>query len=127
MKLTPRQYEYARLCATNVPRAEIARRLGVKVTGVNAALERIFKKAGISSRRQLAPLLLSCTVRQRHGGGSSRLGVEPGDPVRIIGGRFVGKSATYVGNFNSRQVRVQVGGGVFAVRRWFVEPIRSAA
>lgn len=122
MKLTPQQYELARLCATYVPRAEIARRLGLRERTVHTLLNRLFKRFAITSRRQLAPLLLKAEIRPCHGGGvTSSWGVEPGDEVIVHGGRFAGRRGIYLRASNSRQACVQIGGGVFALRARFIE------
>lgn len=126
MTITPRQHEIARLAAAYLPRPEIARRLGVTRSTVDRTLNRLFHALGVSSRRELAPALMRVRVRHTNGGGRpSRLGLERGDPVRITGGRYVGFRGTYYSAANSAQIRVQIGGGVFALRARFVE--REAA
>lgn len=122
MKLTPRQYEIARLAASYLPRAEIARRLDTSIRTVDITLNRVFRRLGVSSRRELAHALPHVEVRETHGGGQrSRFGLERGDPVTITGGRFAGFRGAYVGAANSRQIRIQVGGGVFALRAAYVQ------
>jgi ribosomal protein L24 len=64
-------------------------------------------------------------VATYRGGQASTTGLRRGDPVEITGGRFAGKRGEYVGAVNSRQIRVAIGGGTFAVRRRFVH--RDAA
>lgn len=122
MKLTPRQFEIARLAASYLPRAEIARRLDTSRSNVNCTLYRVFRRLGVSSRRELAHALADVEVRETNGGGQrSRLGLERGDSVTITGGRFAGFRGAYVGASNSRQIRIQVGGGVFALRALYVQ------
>jgi DNA-binding CsgD family transcriptional regulator len=122
MKITPRQYEIGRLAATNLPRAEIARRAGASVRTVDVTLWRLFQRLGVSSRHELASALLQCEVRETNGGGQrSRLGFERGDPVVVRGGRFEGFVGEYVGSANSKQIRVRIGGGTFALRAQYVE------
>jgi DNA-binding CsgD family transcriptional regulator len=124
MKLTPRQFEIARMAASYLPRAEIARRLDTSVRTVDVTLYRVFRRLGVSSRRELAHALADVEIRETNGGGQrSRLGLERGDPVTITGGRFQGFRGAYVGASNSRQIRIQVGGGVFALRAAHVERV----
>jgi DNA-binding CsgD family transcriptional regulator len=118
--LTPTQHEYARLYAAGVPRQEIARRMGVCLHTADGMLWRIRTRLGVKDRREMSAALLDVVVRERHGGQMSALGLLPGDPIVLTGGRFAGRSGEYVGASNSRQTRVRVGGGVFSVRRWFV-------
>lgn len=126
MTITPRQHEIARMAAAYIPRPEIARRLGVTRGTVDRTLNRLYHALNVSSRRELAPALLRVRVRHTNGGGKpSRLGLQRGDPVRVTGGRFHGFRGAYVGAANSEQIRVQIGGGVFALRARFVE--REAA
>lgn len=121
-KLTPRQYQLAALCASYIPRAEIARRMNLKPRTVDTLLNRLFRRLGISCRRQLAPLLLEAVIRPCHGGGvTSNWGVEPGDQVLISGGRFAGRRGVYLRASNSHQACVKIGGGVFALRARFIE------
>lgn len=122
MTITPRQNEIARMAAAYLPRPEIARRLGVTLSTVDRTLSRLYRRLGVSSRRELAPALLRVRVRETNGGGQkSRLGLVRGDPVRIVGGRFEGFRGLYVGAENGTQVRVQIGGGIFALRARFVK------
>lgn len=126
--ITTRQYQFARLVATGVPRHEVARRLDVKVSTVHAMMSRLYRRLGVRSRRELAPMLLEVRVRDWNGGGRrSSHGLTRGDPVRITGGRFAGRTGEYVGNNNTAQIRIRVGGGVFALRAAFVERIDDQA
>lgn len=126
MTLTPRQYEIACMAATQLPRAEIARRLGVSVRTIDGALDRAYHALGIHTRRDLAIALQHVTVRPcEPGGQKSRLGFVRGEPVRITGGRFAGRTGEYAGGENSEQIRVRIGGGVFALRTRYIE--RDAA
>lgn len=120
-RLTPRQHEYARLAAAGHTRMEIAQRLGVAISTVDVMVGRLYRRLGVSTRRELATALLACRVVAWNGGGRpSRFGLEPGDSVHIVDGRFAGRGGTYIGSSNSRQVRIQIGAGVFALRAAFV-------
>jgi DNA-binding CsgD family transcriptional regulator len=130
VRITSRQYEFARLVATGVPRHEVARRLDVKVNTVHAMMSRLHHRLGVRSRRELAAALPAVTVRDLRGQGGgkcSRFGLTPGDPVRITGGRFAGRTGEYAGNNNSAQIRIRIGGGVFALRAAFVQRIDDQA
>lgn len=119
-KITPAQYRCARLAATFVPRMEIARRLGISDRTVNAHLRAAYKRLGVNRRRQLAPALLACEVTKVVRVG--RHGLRRGDPVRITGGRYVGRNGTWLKQANSHQAQIAVGGGTLAITLRFVEP-----
>lgn len=124
MRVTPRQYEYARLEAAGRSRAEIAARLDVDVNTVCVMMRRLYRRLGVACRRELAEALLACRVREWNGGGRpSRFGLEPGDAVRIVSGRFAGRDGVYVGGSNTHQLRIQIEGGVFALRAAYVQPL----
>lgn len=116
--LTPAQYECARLAATFVPRLEIARRLGLSDRTVNAHLRAAYKRLGVRRRRELAPRLLACEVRKQIRVG--RHGFARGDQVRIVGGRYVGRTGTWLKQANAHQALVTVGGGTLAIMLRFV-------
>jgi DNA-binding CsgD family transcriptional regulator len=116
--LTPAQYECARLAATFVPRLEIARRLGLSDRTVNAHLRAAYKRLGVRRRRELAPRLLACEVRKQQRIGLH--GFRRGDPVRIVGGRYVGRVGTWLKQANSHQALVTVGGGTLAITLRFI-------
>lgn len=124
--LTPTQYECARLAATGLPRAEIARRMGVSLHSVSSVLDRAYKRLNIRSRRQIAPLLLECRVGSAKYQPKSRLGVVAGDSVRITGGRYGGHVGTYVRAHNSTQICIQVRGAAILAARKYVEPVKEA-
>jgi DNA-binding CsgD family transcriptional regulator len=127
MTITPRQAEYARAWVAGVPQKEIARRFGVGMPTVSAMLSRI-RQRYTDDRREMAVILGDARVRHCNGGGrASRWGYVRGDALRIIGGRYAGRNATYVGASNTDQVRVQIGGGVFAIRARFCQPMEKAA
>lgn len=126
MTITPRQHEYLRLAATFLPRHEIARRLNVSHHTVDTILNRLFKALGVQSRREVARILPTLHVKHCNGGGrASTLGLVRGDKLQIVGGRFEGFHATYFSAANSTQVRVQIGGGVFAINKRFIERRKS--
>ena len=119
MKLTPRQYEAARLVATGVQRAEAARRLGVTCSTINQHLRAATKRLDVEGRRELAAALLTCEVAKRPH--PSRTGLVRGQPVRIVGGRYAGREATYLKLANRNQALVAIGAGQIAVMAKFVE------
>lgn len=125
--LTPRQYEIASLYAAGVRKAEIARRRGVLASGIDTTLSRIMRRLGTSDRRELAQALLQCTVNDWDGTlDRGWRGVRRGDPVRITGGYFKGRSGTYWKSASQRQLYIKVGGGMFALSAKFIEPIKEA-
>ena len=119
--LTPAQYKCARLAATLLSRAEIARRLGLHRSSVETHLKHAYRRLGVRNRRELALALLACEVRKQPRPGTH--GFRRGDPVRIVGGRFAGRDATWGKLANSLQALVRIGGGEIAVGRHFVERI----
>jgi Response regulator containing a CheY-like receiver domain and an HTH DNA-binding domain len=124
-QLTPRQYEAARLIASGTTRSETARRLGVTPSCVDQHIRAASKRLGVAGRRELAAALLECDVAKRPRVG--RFGMTRGQAVQIIGGRYVGRSATYLKAANSVQVLLAIGAGRIAVTARFVEPVREAA
>jgi DNA-binding CsgD family transcriptional regulator len=123
MILTPAQHAVARLYAAGLPRAEIGRRLGIKVGTVDKHMRSARAKLAVDSRRALAAALPQCIVGIGPRGKRSRLGYLIGDPLEVVGGAYAGRQARYVGHANSTQIRVQVGGATVALR---VKHIRAA-
>lgn len=119
MILSPRQYEAARLIAAGITVAETARRMGVTTSAASMHLRRATRRLGVSGRRALAAALLDCTpgIRPR----PSRSGLVRGQPVRIVGGRYAGREATYLKLANKHQVLVAIGAGEINVSAKFVE------
>lgn len=116
--LTPTQAEIARLLASGLPMPEIARRRGCALGTVHVLSRRIRSKLGAQTPREIAAVLPLAQVRDWHGGGRpSSEGWTPGDPVRVMGGHFAGRDGTYVSTANSNQIRIRIGGGVFALAR----------
>ncbi|MFN8758858.1 MAG: hypothetical protein ACK5XA_08620 [Tagaea sp.] len=127
-RLTPLQYEIARLVATGLPRDEVARRTGSTRATVSHLVCRVRHRLGVTDDRHLAAALLECIVTTRGVQGRiGRRGLRIGDPVRITGGRFAGRDGTYVGFCNSDKARIQIGGGHFYLDYRFIEPVREAA
>jgi DNA-binding CsgD family transcriptional regulator len=125
--LTPRQYEVARMVAAGLPRPEIARRLGITRGTLDIHIRRVYDRVGVGSPRELAPALADVRIYLNRGGVPNRFGLRPGDPVVLTGGRFAGRPASYAGHNSTRQIRVQVGGGVFSVLAKFIQPVRETA
>lgn len=118
MKLSPAQYEVARLRAAAVPRHEIARRLGIALNTVDQHSLAARRRLGVESRRALSQALpdvtVVATVRR------NRYGYAMGDELEVIGGLYAGRRGRFAGVANSRQVKVRIGGGVFALMAWNV-------
>lgn len=121
MTLTPLQASIARQLAAGLPMPEIARRRGCALGTVHVLSRRIRAKLGAQTPREIAAVLPLAEVRDWNGGGRpSSEGWRVGDPVRVMGGRFAGRDGEYVSTANSRQIRVRIGGGVFALARHHV-------
>jgi DNA-binding CsgD family transcriptional regulator len=126
--LTPLQFRIAAMWAARVPHAEIQRRTGSSKAVVATLLYRVRKRLGVCSTYGMAVALLECDVRDWDGGGRpARSGLHLGDPVRITGGRFHGRTGIYCGVKNSTVSYVKVGGGSFGLAAKYVEPIREVA
>lgn len=118
--ITEAQFRVARLAAAGLPRHEIAARLGVRPTTVDQHRAAAMRRLGVGDRRQLARALLDVSVGAQWR--LNRFGWRPGQQFRLTGGRYAGRTATFVRLCNSDQVLVQIGGGTFAVRCKFLEP-----
>lgn len=121
MILSPARHRVATLVAAGLPRGEIARRLDIRAGTVDAHRLAAMRALGVTCRRSLAVALVDATpgVRVRVG----RYGFRRGDAVRITGGRYAGRAATYCKAANSRQISVAIGGGVVAITARFVERV----
>jgi DNA-binding CsgD family transcriptional regulator len=125
--LTLSQYSLARMYASGLTLNEMTSRSGITYRSVESIMRRLRQRLGVTTRGEMAALLLTCRLDERAGGRSSTRGYVRGGPVRITGGRFDGRDGVYVGHANSVQIRVQVGGGVFALRARFCQPMEKAA
>lgn len=119
--ITEAQFRVARLAAAGLPRHEIAARLGVQPTTVDQHRAAAMRRLGVGDRRQLARALLDVNVGAQWR--SNRFGWRPGQQFRLTGGRYAGRTATFVRLCNTDQVLVQIGGGTFAVRCKFLEAV----
>lgn len=125
--LTPMQHAVARLEAAGVPRAEIARRVARSRDYVRVTLREARQRLDVApgDRWMLAQALLTADVAVQVK--PNRIGLRRGDPVRITGGHFAGRTGTYVQGRRTRQWNVQIGGGVFALSAKYIEPIKELA
>ena len=115
-RLTPAQYEAAAMWCAGLRITEIARRRGVSQSCVSNLIHRACSRLQVDGRRALARAMESCEIGVMPRGQRSKHGFVAGDAVLITGGRFAGRAGMYVGRNNSDQIRIQVGGGVFALR-----------
>jgi DNA-binding CsgD family transcriptional regulator len=118
--ITPAQKEVAAMWSAGLSTQEIARRRGTGLSCVSNLVRRASKRLGVRGRRALAAALLECEVRHAPGRRSAR-GFMPGDPVRIVSGRFVGRSGVYVGGSNSTQINIRIGLAVFSLQAASIE------
>lgn len=127
--LTPAQHEVARLWASGLSCAAIAARRGTCRSTATTLLASAQRALGVSDRRALAArLAVGVPLKPAKPPGrparTSRFGFEPGERVRLVGGRYAGRVAVYRAAHSARQVKVQVGGGVVAVLVENVEAMR---
>lgn len=119
--ITEAQFRVACLSAAGLPNREIARRLNVRMTTVHQHCRAAMRRLGVGDRRQLARALQDVSVGPQWK--ANRFGWKPGQQFRLTGGRYAGRTATFVRLCNSDQVLVQIGGGTFAVRCKFLEAV----
>jgi DNA-binding CsgD family transcriptional regulator len=124
--LTPSQHEVARLYAAGLRRAEIARRLGLRIRTVDAHMTATRQRLGTRSRRAMATSLAEVEVARLRGGVPSAQGYEPGDAVWVVGGRYAGRAGVYVRRANALQLYVRIGGGIVAPKRENVRRVVDA-
>lgn len=123
--LTPALHRLALLRAAGVPNAEIARRLGIQVKSVVTRSGEINRRLGVSTRRELAAAIPSCTVGLPGHWNRSRYGFVRGKPVSVTGGPYAGRTGHYVDTDNSRRVRVQIGCAVLYIPVAHVQPVSA--
>jgi len=123
MKVTPAQFQAARLRAAGLPRTEVARRLGITPSTVDQHTLAAMRRLGVDSRRALPAALLDCQVGATWR--RNRFGWKPGDQMQITGGRYAGRVGTFVSCANSDQVHVRVGGGVFALAVKYLQRVET--
>lgn len=128
MTLTPDEHEVARLIAAGMRLRDVYVRLGKPRWTVNKQWKRIRDKLGVApDRRALAAALLRVAVAERRGRSPDVIdGFAPGDAVRIVGGRFAGRTGIYLRSGGGKQAVVQIGGGEFKPLRCNVRRIEDA-
>ena len=129
--LTASEHDVTRLWAAGLSCAAIAARRGTSRSTVTTLLSRAKRELGVRDRRALAIRLaagVEIDEQPRTGRpiGVSRFGYPPGQPVRIIGGRYMGREGIYRAAHSARQVQVRIGAGIVAITARFVEPIEQA-
>lgn len=122
--LTPQQHRAATLYASGLQRQEIARRMGILASTVDQHVREAKHKLDVTTRRELAVALASCRAQMRVKGGMQPF--RRGEQVRIVGGRYVGRAATFLKASNATAYAVQIGAGRVAVTRRFVAPAEHA-
>ena len=128
--LTSSEHDVACLWAAGLSCAAIAARRGTSRSTATTLLSRAKRELGVRDRRALAVQLaagVAIDEQPRTGRpiGVSRFGYQPGQRVRIVGGRYVGREGIYRAAHSSRQVQVRIGGGVVAITARFVEAIEQ--
>lgn len=124
--LSPLQFEIARMEASGLPRLEIVRRSGATPETVCNLLYRIRVRLGVPARdrRALAAALLEVDVIRRGGQSrpvSARYGIRRGHPVRIVAGRYAGRSGQWAGAHSDGRVRVAINGALVHLMAQYVE------
>lgn len=121
--LTPALYEVARMRAAGLPTAEIVRRTGKHRGTIQKQVSQVNKVVG-RDRVALARALEDCVIVNKRTY-LSRFGFQPGDTVKLVGGRMAGRVGTYLKMKNSTQCFVNVNGALLQPMAKHLELVRN--
>ncbi len=123
--LSPQQATASRLAARGLSNTEIAAQMGIAYGTVKIHLHNALVRTGARNRVELILMVERGEIELAPPG--NRFGLVRGQPVKIVGGLYFGRAATFIRVASSKQVLVTIGAGQIAVTARFVEPAREAA
>jgi DNA-binding CsgD family transcriptional regulator len=129
MMLTAAEATVARLYAAGLRQTAIAERHGLHRRTIGEQLTRACRKLNVErdDRRALAVALVDAPIGWQRGRIAGRkIGWSKGDALWIVGGKYAGRTATFVRLEGARQVSVRIGGAVVAVLRANVRRVVDA-